>query len=374
MRKAQLIIKVTNGCNLRCKYCYNAATEFKHEVISMETVEKALTLFSSYDAVNVIYHGGEPLLAGREFYKDVLELQKRLNVFYGVKFTNQVQTNATLIDEKWLDFLKKNHISVGISFDGLYNDAYRGKTEDTIRAINLMNKNKVGFGCIAVVADKDYDVYKNYEYLKQFGMCVDFSYVFIEGNAKNIEVLPVQSYVKQMTDLFDVWVEDKEGIQVRNFQYMINKIQKAGGEYCCNGSCVGNFFCVDVTGNIFGCGRESVHKYCFGNVNEAKSTSDVFNSKGFKEYITGTIQRRKRCQETCEYFDYCKGGCSDDAMTNGDLAKQNPQYCYFFKSLYNHIKSRMDEIFDKKIDLSTLNPNFKKAVMQATAITENDSI
>ena len=374
MRRIQLIIKVTNGCNLRCKYCYNAAKEFKHEVISLDKIEKMFDITANYDRVEVIYHGGEPMLASRDFYKQVLELQKKASVNTGVTFTNQIQTNATLIDSQWLNFFKQNNIAVGISFDGIYNDAYRGKTQDTLNAISLLKKNNMRFGCIAVVADRDYDIYNNYEYLKNFGMSVDFSYVFIEGNAKTIDVLPIESYVKQMTDLFDRWVYDKNGIPVRNFTYVLNKILHCGSEYCCNGSCIGNFLCLDVSGDIYGCSRESVHQYCFGNINDVNSIADVFNSEGFKKYILGAITRRKSCAENCELFDYCKGGCSDDAITNGDISKQNPRYCYFFKTMYTHIKSKVDEIFEKKIDLSTLNPAFKQAMIQATSIPEEDSI
>lgn len=374
MRRIQLIIKVTNGCNLRCKYCYNAAKQFKHKVISTDKIEKMFYLAGDCDRIDVIFHGGEPMLASKDFYKQVLELQKKVSIHTGVTFTNQIQTNATLLDLQWLHFFKKNKIDVGVSFDGIYNDAYRGKTQDTLNAMHLMNKNQTKFGCIAVVADKDYDIAKNYEYFKAFGTSVDFSYVFIEGNAKSIDVLPVESYVKQMTDLFDTWIYDTNGIPVRNFNYILNKIFHCGSEYCCNGSCIGSFFCLDVNGDIFGCSRESVHQYCFGNVDDVQSMSDILNSDGFKSYISGAIARRKSCAEKCELFDYCKGGCSDDAITHGDISKQNPGYCFFFKTMYTHVKQRVDEIFEQKTDLSTLNPYFRKALIQATSTPEADSI
>ncbi len=374
MKRAQIIIKVTNGCNLRCKYCYNSAKEYKHEVIALEKIEKMFELVRDFDRVNVIFHGGEPMLASRDFYKQVLEMEKKMTLLTSISFTNQIQTNATLLDSQWLHFFKKNNIGVGISFDGIYNDEYRGKTQDTIDAIELLHKNKMQFGCIAVVADKDYDVLKNYEYFKTLKLDVDFSYVFIEGNAKSIEVLPVESYVRQMVDLFDIWMYDQDGIPVRNFHYMLNKLFHCGGEYCCNGSCIGNFFCLDVNGDIFGCSRESMHEYCFGNVNDVQSMSDILNSEDFKKLIIGAITRRKSCAEKCELFDYCKGGCSDDAITNGDISKQNAQYCFFFKTLYTHIQKRVDEVFEQKIDLSTLNPYFRKALIQATSVPETDLV
>lgn len=374
MRRIQLIIKVTNGCNLRCKYCYNSAKQFKHELISLDKIEKMFEIVSSYDRVDVIFHGGEPMLANRDFYNRVLELEKKTELLHSVSFTNQIQTNATLIDSQWINFFKKNKIAVGVSFDGIYNDEYRGKTQDSINAINLLRKNQMQFGCIAVVADKNYDIRKNYDYLRTFGISTDFSYVFIEGSAKDIEVLPVKSYVNQMMDLFDYWIYDKEGIPVRNFTYVLNKIFHCGNEYCRNGSCIGNFYCLDVNGDIFGCSRESVHDYCFGNIATVQNMSDILNSDGFKQYITGAITRRKNCSAKCEMFDYCKGGCTDDSITYGDISKPNPVYCYFFKTLFAHIQKRVDEIFEKKVDLSTLNPYFRKALIQSTSVSENDTI
>lgn len=374
MRRIQLIIKVTNGCNLRCKYCYNAAKEFKHEIISLDKVEKMLDLVGEFDRVDVLFHGGEPMLAGKEFYKKVIELEKKAAHKTGATFTNQIQTNATLLDSQWAQFFKKNHIAVGISFDGIYNDEYRGKTQQTVDAVEILKKNKMQFGCISVVADKDYDIYKNYEYLKFIGVNVDFSYVFIEGNAKTIEVLPVDSYVKQMKDLFDRWIYDKEGIPVRNFGYLLNKIFQSGCEYCCNGSCIGNFFCLDVNGDIFGCSRESARQYCFGNIATVNTMSEVMNSDGFKSFIGGAIARRKSCSASCELYDYCKGGCSDDAITSGDISKPNSRYCYYFKSMYSYIKAKVDEIFEQKPDLSIFNPHFRKALIGATSVSDSDSI
>lgn len=374
MRKIQCIIKVTNGCNLRCKYCYNSAKQFNNAVIPIETVERMFSLLDEFDCIQVIFHGGEPLLAGMDFYDKVMELQRIYTVRKGVKFINQVQTNATLLDRRWLSFLNKNKIAVGISFDGLYNGEYRGKTEKVLNAINLLNKSKSHFGCIAVVADKDYSISDNYDYFKKLGLKVDFSYVFIEGSAKDINVLDIDSYTQQLIDLFDRWIYDVDGIAVRNLDFMIKKILKCNYEYCSNGSCIGNFFCIDVDGSIYGCSRESVKQYRFGDISEFNSFHDIINSESFKKYIGGSIERRKKCAENCAFFEYCKGGCTDDAINNGDITQPNKSYCKYFRALFSHIKSKIDEIFQNNVDLATLNPHFKKALIQTTAIDEAGKI
>ena len=104
MKKVQLILKVTNGCNLRCKYCYNGGKHFKEGIMGPEIVDKAISLFDGFDCIQVIFHGGEPMLGGLSFYQKVLEIEDYYTAKRGVLFDNVVQTNATLINDKWLSF------------------------------------------------------------------------------------------------------------------------------------------------------------------------------------------------------------------------------------------------------------------------------
>ncbi len=374
MRKIQCIIKVTNGCNLRCKYCYNAAKQFKNEIISLDKVEKFFSIFSDFDCIQVIFHGGEPMLASIDFYEKVLELEKRFSMLSGVTFENLIQTNATLIDGRWLSFFKKNCFKVGISFDGIYNDEFRGGTQKTLESIKLLKKQGFSFGCMTVVTSPDYDVCANYEYYKSLRVSVDYSYVAVEGNAKELNVLDCETYTKQIISLFDRWIYDVNGISVRNIEFMIKKVVGCDYEYCGNGSCVGNFFCIDVDGSIYGCSMESAKAYCFGNISGFSSFHDIVNSDVFKQYITGSIQRRKKCAAGCQYFDYCKGGCNDNAIENGDISQPNKSYCYYFGTLFSHIKNKIDQIYADKVDLSTLNPRFAKALMQSMTVDEKGSI
>lgn len=375
MKKIQCIIKVTNGCNLRCKYCYNAEKQFHNELISLDAIERFFTLLEGIDGLRITFHGGEPLLAGINFYEEVLELEKRFTINAGITFENQIQTNATLIDRRWVSFFKKNKFGIGISFDGIYNDEYRGGTQKVLKSIELLKKNKLKFGCLTVVADPDYEIRKNYEYFRSLGVGFDFNNVFLEGNAKSLNrVIDNDSYINQMIELFDYWIYDLDGVAVRGFDFLIKMALNCGNTYCRNGSCIGNFFCLDVDGTLYGCGRESVKKYPFGNVNEFNSFHDIINSENFKLYIKGSIERRNNCSAHCQYFKYCKGGCNDDAILDGDITKPNKDYCKYFGMLFSHIKEKIDEIFKNKVDLATLNPNFTKALIQCTAIDESGKI
>lgn len=365
MKKVQFIIKVTNACNLRCKYCYNAAKHFKEGVIPLERFEKAISMFSDFDVIQVIFHGGEPMLGGLPFYKKAMEIEELFTAKKGIQFENLIQTNATLIDKEWIAFFKKHKFTVGVSFDGLENEKYRGETDKVLKSIALLHKEGMRVGGIAVVASPDYDIGANYDYFKSLGVSADFSIVFNEGSAKDMALMSIEDYTRQMLNLFDRWIYDVKGVNVRPFAFMLRKAMHCCKEYCGNGSCIGNFFCFDVDGSVYGCSHETVKKYRFGSLDEFQTHHDIINSPNFKAYLLGSIERRKACQATCSYYDYCKGGCVDDAILAGDISKPNPAYCYYFRALFDKVKSTVDEIFEKKIPLDQLNPVFKKILAES---------
>ena len=72
------------------------------------------------------WQGGEPTLAGLDFYRRVIELQKK-HARPGITIANSIQTNGVLLDESWCQFLAEHHWPVGISIDGPadIHDAYR---------------------------------------------------------------------------------------------------------------------------------------------------------------------------------------------------------------------------------------------------------
>ncbi|MBU1557743.1 radical SAM protein, partial [Patescibacteria group bacterium] len=116
------IIKVvSSSCNLRCIYCYyNGKHSKKLQIMDTETltnlIEKMLS-FGERETVGFCWHGGEPLLAGIDYYEKIVSLQNKLNT-EGKKIRNSIQTNGTLINKNWADFFVKNNFSVGISLDG----------------------------------------------------------------------------------------------------------------------------------------------------------------------------------------------------------------------------------------------------------------
>src|SRR5688572_21380804 len=107
-----LIVKVTNACNMRCRYCF-IEPEIFHQKMSIATMQRVVRAFldSSYFAsIQFVWHGGEPLLRGRAFFEQIIAEQQARPT--QVRYANAVQTNATHLDEEMLDLLTANDFRV----------------------------------------------------------------------------------------------------------------------------------------------------------------------------------------------------------------------------------------------------------------------
>jgi uncharacterized protein len=122
----QFILKLVSRCNLKCDYCYmfemaDDSWRGKPKIMSMDTVAAVARRIADhvqqYDlpTVQVILHGGEPLIAGRDYIDGAASaLRKAINVAIDLR----VQTNGTLMSDSMLDILSRNQIRVGVSLDG----------------------------------------------------------------------------------------------------------------------------------------------------------------------------------------------------------------------------------------------------------------
>lgn len=360
MKKIEVILKVTDSCNLRCSYCYNSEREYKRNCVSLERFEKLLSiLLTDYNYVHVIWHGGEPLCAGIDFFKQAIDAERKTELRHGVRIENSIQTNGTLINDKWIKFFKQNDFRVGISFDGVDNSKHRQQTQKTLDAMRNLKKAGVGFSCLAVVADNDYNLKANYRFFAENHISFDFSRLFTEGAAKCLSAPKAEKYAADLIDLFDEWLYDTDGVGVRTFAYYINMAVGGKSRICTCCSCHAKYVCLTPDGTLYNCGREGLSAYPFGNIDDIQSVSQMFSSEGARKLLKGSVERRNKCKESCEYFDLCRGGCADNAVMENGLENIPRDYCYIFKTVYGHISEKMTDILNRQVPLSELNPTVK---------------
>ena len=159
-----LILKnAGTACNIGCKYCAEARKKLvklsEDNIVTFDDVDMLMKQTASVENVTVLFHGGEPLLLSIEYYDKIIKKwrQQRDDVYFGF------QTNATLIDDEWLDFFETNRDIVGISIsldgDESANSNRKGKDgkptyPDVIRALEKLQSRNLTTGMIATLTQE----------------------------------------------------------------------------------------------------------------------------------------------------------------------------------------------------------------------------
>ena len=85
--------------------------------MSDETIEEIIrkTLIFADGIATFSFQGGEPMLRGLDFYKNVMALEQKYNI-KGVRIENCIQTNGILIDEEWATFFHKHELYAQVRY------------------------------------------------------------------------------------------------------------------------------------------------------------------------------------------------------------------------------------------------------------------
>lgn len=354
MAHLSLLIKPASSlCNLNCTYCFYHDVADNREVNSygimeditrLTVIEKAKDYVGN-DTVTFAFQGGEPTLAGLEYFKsfvdEVSEHFKASQVHYAI------QTNGIVIDEQWAQFFKKHNFLVGLSLDGKKdthnlnrldhkgNDSYK----QVIKAVDIMNEYQVQFNILTVlnkpVSRKIISIYNDYKtkgfrYL-QFIPCLNpFGDAF---------ALKPKEYEKTLKTLFDLWYEDimsETPISIRMFDNILSMILGQPPESCdMNGRCsVQNV--IEADGSVYPCDFYVLDEYKLGSVHE-HSFNDMISSPVSEVFIEPSLAVPDECK-TCRYYGLCRNGCRRYREDN------KYYYCEAMKEFYDYSIEKFEKL------------------------------
>lgn len=355
-----VIIKPSNACNIRCRYCYNSGDNYCSDKMTEDQVRFILEKISDeYNQIRIIWHGGEPLLMGIEFYERALHLQRDIEEKKRVSFLNSVQTNATLINDEWGSFFEKNSIKVGVSFDGPpFGASGRPSWNEALSGISVLEHHNIKFGIIAVINGGNI-AYLNeiYDYFVQSKHNVNLNCAFTTGQlvdpVNQQFVVNHDDYVSNMIILFDRWLTDTSCKSIINPFYDISRTIIDRPHSCEHTSCLYKFISIDHNGNVFPCGRFDGENMLMGNIYKTNSIHELFEGDNYKELVRGAICRRNKCINNCPIYKYCAGGCNFNAILSGNLSENGFADCTAYKKMISHVNSRIAQISqDETINLN----------------------
>lgn len=360
-----VLLEATEKCNLRCRYCYHADDGYDSPNMSEDIFEKICSLtFPHYEQIQFLWHGGEPLCAGLSFHEKVLEIQRSYERRYpAVKVVNALQTNATLMNKEYAKFFSDNKFSVGISFDGIDNEVSRGRTDKVLSGIQLLKDAGIkNIGVITVVSGVNIGhIEDDYALMKKMNLSTDYNSLIHTGGAcHNADVnLELLDYCESMNKFFDNWLFDKEcQIVINPFHSYIRDIVLGTTSVCWHTSCLGRWINVKPDGTVFPCSREYPKEYSFGRIQEIERISDLFNSDAFGRLVNESVIRRGKCEKECKWYQYCQGGCSCTALTEGTITDNGGFTCEAFKVVFAHCFDAVIQVREKGKDyiLQNINP------------------
>ena len=221
---AILLKPVADHCNLRCRYCYEGiGTErFQFGRLSPQVLRKTITEGCEQaprNRIQFLWHGGEPLLAGRALFQVGVDQQRVEQDQSGIEISNSVQTNGTLLDTAWLKFFRDAGFAIGISLDGPRDihdnervDAKGQGTYDTVvDAIRRIQDRQLAFGVIAVITPRHVPhaarVVRHFHDLgvRNLDMHPAVGFPQKDASAASTDLCP-DGFAQFMTDAFDEWL------------------------------------------------------------------------------------------------------------------------------------------------------------------------
>lgn len=348
-----LILPVGANCNQKCVYCYHDGIE-KCNPMPYSILDKIIKeSFSLFSALNFIWHGGEPLLAGLPFFKKAVDLQNNY-CCQKLSYKNIIQTNATLIDNEWADFFNKNKFFVSTSIDGFafaHNQNRKtilgkGSFAQVVRGINRVKRNqKIGIITIINKTNVNYPE-KVYETMKKIGNRGFKIHFFSETSKELKKLVPDEkSVVNFLKTIFDLWIkEDNPSFQIRTFTDMVRAYLGAKVVNCAAGKDRCKFFMTVVpNGDIYSCHRFiKCDDFRLGNILE-KPLKEILD-QGISVYQQMS-QLPKECLK-CKWIEWCGGDCSYDRwLKNKNFNDLSPN-CRIFKEIFGYVEKRLKTILN----------------------------
>jgi uncharacterized protein len=369
-------------CNLDCKYCFYLEKEklypgenswrmsdtvlekYVHDYIHSQPVAE----------INFAWQGGEPTLLGVEFFRKVVALQKK---FADSKtIFNAIQTNGTLLDDEWCEFLAKNKFLVGLSIDGPaeLHDRYRVDKrqqptfDKVMRGLELLKKHGVEFNTLTVVnhanSQSPLEVYR---FLKSVGSQYlqfiplveraaaaelktagyDFAAPPLPGKKENVSAVTpwsvaAEQYGNFLCAIFDEWVRHDVGTTfVQLFDTALGNWMGLGSSLCVFAEKCGTALAIEHNGDLYSCDHYVYPHYQLGNVMN-QSLGAMLNSPTQIKFGNDKLDSLPQFCRDCEVRFACNGECPKHRFIQTPDGEEGLNYlCPAYKKFFSHIDPHM---------------------------------
>ena len=338
----------TLGCPARCAYCWSS--EPGSPVMSIETVHEIVEWLKTFrnDRVTFTFHGGEPLLAGADFYRQALPMIAEGLQHLRPEFA--LQSNLWLMTPELARIFAEHNVPIGSSIDGPeeLNDLQRGKGyfKKTMQGYEIARAHGVHVRFICTFTAQSVkqreDIF-NFFLKNGFVMKLHPALPSLRSNQPGEWALDPQEYGELLVYLLDKYLDHMGEIEVMNINDLFRCVFTRRGSVCTFVDCMGNTFAIGPDGSIYPCYRfVGMSGYVLGNVADHPTFEDLQESDAWKRMDRYRQYVDKACGE-CTHIRYCRGGCPYNAIVacGGEDKGVDPN-CIAYKRIFSEISDRLN--------------------------------
>lgn len=351
-RITSLLIKPASAvCNLDCAYCFyldrdaDPYKELPARRMTRETLKRLVDtyLFYSFPNATFAFQGGEPTLAGLDFFEDLVEFQKQYGRD-GQNVSNALQTNGVLLDHNWAQLFREYNFLIGLSLDGPeeINDAYRfnkagrGTWKQVIQGMEALQKSKVDFNILCVLnqanVSKPRELWDFYR-----GLGVDnLQFIPLAEFNKDGSPMPfaitAEEYGRFLVEMFDLWWPHRRKMRIRFFDNIAESVAGMKPGSCTLHETCDSYVVVEYNGDVYPCDFFVEGSWKLGNMT-LDSWSEIARRTRRYQFAQKKTLSHPECQ-VCEWQSICHGGCPKFRHGPNSQFEDLDYFCQAYKMIY----------------------------------------
>ncbi|MGI6238822.1 MAG: anaerobic sulfatase maturase [Christensenellales bacterium] len=360
MKTLTIMLKPASSlCNLSCRYCFyhdlaDARAVKSYGIMKPDVLEAVVRRAAQEveSAVQFVFQGGEPLLAGLDFFR-AFESLVETYIPKSLRVDRSIQTNGALIDAQWASFFAQHGYLVGVSLDGpaaLHNDLRifpdgKGSFSRVMAGIRALDRAHVPYNILTVVSEpiarRGAAVYNflrksGWDYL-QFIPCLNP----VTGDC-GAHALRSESYGRFLINIFDLYADERargKQVSVRWFDNVLDMLAGRPPESCGMSGVCACHIVVESDGGVYPCDFYVHDSHRLGSLLD-QSLASLLASDAAAQFIEESRALPAQC-EVCPHRSLCRNGCRRYRQPYLSGAPGANELCEGYRMFFDHIARRM---------------------------------
>jgi len=366
-RSFQVFVKPAGAaCNLACRYCYyldkgplgsEAALSRMPENLLEHYIAQHIAA-SPDEIVRFSWHGGEPTVLGVDYFRTVVEIQRRLCP-PGRSIANGMQTNGTLLDDGWGRFLAAEGFAVGLSLDGPQelHDRHRltrnGQStfDETMRGYEILKRHGVPTDILCVVSSANVthpaDVYG---FFRDIGASyVTFLPLVIPrpdaAEGVSTDSVPPDAWGDFLCAVFDEWQgQDIGRIKVQVIEEAARSAFGQEHSLCIFRPVCGDIPVVERNGDFYACDHYVDAEHRLGNIRDAPLIA-LLESPAQRAFGLAKLEKLPGVCRSCDVLVMCNGECPKNRFLRAPDGEPGLNFlCAGYKKFFRHVRPFVDAV------------------------------